>query len=207
MAESKFECHTLFVFSEFFVSENINNRTNRKKNQAALYEYLRGENLLEFTKSEFVTVKSATELSEYLWDKAADVEVGAGKITARVTAEAGEALFLNFVASKGYTVTVNGKKAELIDNDLKFLSVALEEGENEVVFTYSSPYVTYMAYGAGGALIALLAVAFVVKKTKLMDVLANFISWAGIALAFAVTAFFMIFPTCVFIIKLFALFT
>lgn len=189
-----------------FKRENTDNNTNRRMNLSELYEFLRGEDLEDFTDKEVVNVEIATELSEYLWNKAADVEVGAGKITARVTAEAGEALFLNFVASKGYTVTVNGKKAELIDNDLKFLSVALEEGENEVVFTYSSPYVTYMACGVGVALIALLAVAFVLKKTKLMDLLAKYLSGAGIALAIAVTAFFMIFPTCVFIIKLFALF-
>ena len=175
-------------------------------NLSELYEFLRGEDLEDFTDKEVVNVEIATELSEYLWNKAADVEVGAGKITARVTAEEGEALFLNFVASKGYTVTVNGKKAELIDNDLKFLSVALEEGENVVVFTYSSPYMTYMAYGAGIALVGLLAVAFVVKKTKLMDLVAKYITWAGVTLAVAVTAFFMIFPTSVFIIKLFALF-
>ena len=190
-----------------FKRENTNNNTNRRMNLSELYEFLRGEDLEDFTGEEVVNIKIATDLSEYLWSKAADVEVGAGKITARVTAEEGEALFLNFVASKGYTVTVNGKKAELIDNDLKFLSVALEEGENVVVFTYSSPYATYMAYGGAIALVGLLAVAFVVKKTKLMDVMAKYISWAGVALAVAVTAFFMIFPTCVFIIKLFALFT
>ena len=185
-----------------FVSENINNRTNRKKNQAALYEYLRGENLLEFTKSEFVTVKSATELSEYLWDKAADVEVGAGEITARVTAAAGEHLLLNFVASKGYTVTVNGKPAELIDNDLKFLSVALVEGENEVVFTYSSPYVKYAGVGFDGGVLALVLIWLVLKKTKIFQRLEGVIAWTGILLATALVAFFMLFPTCVFIVKL-----
>lgn len=190
-----------------FERENTNNSTNRRINQAKLYEFLRGEELNEFTDSQYVTVRSATELSEYLWSKAADVEVGAGKITAKVKdAQAGEALFLNFVASEGYTVTVNGKKAELIDNDLNFLSVALEEGENEVVFTYSSPYVNYMAVGAGAAIVTLVAVAFVLNKTKLMDVAAKYIAWAGVALATAVVAFFMLFPTCVFIMKLFALF-
>ena len=93
--------------------------------------------------SAYVTPATAKELSEYLWSRAAEVEVGAGKITAKTTAKEGECLFLNFVASKGYTVTVNGKTAELVDNDLKFLCVALEEGENTVVFTYSSPYLRY----------------------------------------------------------------
>ena len=185
-----------------FVRDNVGNSTNRKKNQAALYEYLRGEDLLEFTKSEFVTVKSATELSEYLWDKAADVEVSAGKITARVTAKEGEHLLLNFVASKGYTATVNGKAVSLLDNDLKFLSVALEEGENEVVFTYSSPYVGYAVFGLGGGMLAVVLLWLIMTRTKLVQYLEGVIAWAGIALAIAVVAFFMLYPTCVFIVKL-----
>lgn len=189
-----------------FERENSNNSTNRRINQAKLYKFLRGENLEEFTGSKYVTPSSATELSEYLWSKAADVKVGAGKITATVTgAQKGEALFLNFVASKGYTVTVNGKKAELIDNDLKFLSVALEEGDNVVEFTYSSPYVTYMAVGLGISVVGLLVVAFVLQKTKFMQYMEKCISLAGIILAVAVVTFFMVYPTCVFVMKLFAL--
>ena len=184
-----------------FAAPNTNNSTNRKKNQQALYRFLRGEELLSFTGSEFVTPTSATELSGYLWDKAADVEVSAGKITAKVTAEKDESLLLNFVAVKGYTVTVNGKEAELVDNDLKFLLVDLEEGENEVTFTYTSPYVRYIEVGAIVGLVMLLVVAFVVKKTKLVEKLAPIISWAGIILAVGVVTFFMLFPTGVFIAK------
>ena len=188
-----------------FPVENIDNKDNRKLNQQALYEFLRGKNLVEFTHSQFVTPTSARELSDYLWTKAAEVEVGAGVIKASVTAKKGESLFLNFVASKGYTVTVNGKAAKLEDNDLKFLAVELEEGYNEVVFTYSSPYVKYMALGAGGGLVALCAVAVVLKKTKLIETCAPVIAWAGIGLAAAVLAFFMLYPTCAFIVKLFLL--
>lgn len=184
-----------------FVAPNTNNSTNRKKNQQALYQFLRGEELLSFTGSEYVTPSSATELSQYLWNKSAEVEVSAGKITAKVTAQEGESLLLNFVASKGYSVTVNGKKAELVDNDLKFLLVDLEEGGNEVVFTYSSPYVTYMGLGLVVGLLGLMAVEFVVRKTKLVEVLAPIISCAGILLAIAVVGFFMIFPTGVFLSK------
>ena len=185
-----------------FAAENISDSTKRRENQAALYKYLRGKDLKEFTKYEYVTVKTATELSKYLWDKAADVEVGAGKIIARVTAEKGEHLLLNFVASKGYKVTVNGKAAKLLDNDLKLLSVALEEGENEVVFTYSSPYVKYAAVGLGGGALALILIWLILKKTRLFDVCSEVIAWAGILLAVAVVAFFMLYPTCVFGVKL-----
>ena len=184
-----------------FTSPNTNNKTYRKNNQQALYKFLRGEDLVEKTGNQFVTPASATELSQYLWDKAADVKVEAGKITAKVTAEKGESLLLNFVAVKGYSVTINGKKAELVDNDLKFLLVNLEEGENEVVFTYSSPYVKYALAGVIAGAVALVAVAFVLKKTKIMDKVSPVISWAGIVLSVGVVTFFMLYPTGVFMTK------
>ena len=188
-----------------FEVESISNSTNRRINQAALYQYLRGEELEPFTGSQYVTPKSATELSQYLWDKAADVEVGAGEIKARVTAVAGENLMLSFVASKGYTVTVNGKKVDPVDNDLKLLLIPLEEGENEVICTYSSPYVKYAAVGFGGGIIALLLIWLILKKTKLMSYCSGVIAWAGVLLAIAVVAFFMLYPSCVFVVKLFEL--
>ena len=152
--------------------------------------------------SQYVTPETAKELAAYLRNKSATVEVGAGKITASVTAKSGEALFMPFVASNGYEVTVNGKKVEMIENDLKLISVPLVDGENEVVITYSSPYVKYALLGLGGALVTLCAVAFVLKKTKLFDKTATVVSWMGIILSVAVTAFFMLYPTAVWTTKM-----
>lgn len=192
---------------------NEGNSSYRKANQAALYKFLRGKELSEMksvtgsAKSDVVTYETASELSEYLWERAAQIKVGAGKITARVeNASAGECLFLNFVASKGYTVTVNGKEAELIDNDIHFLSVELEEGENVVEFVYRSPYVKYMAVGAAVSIVGLCAVAFVVKKTRLVEGVAPVIKWAAVALSVVVVAFFMLYPTGAFVVKLIRLF-
>lgn len=167
-----------------------NTSANRVKNQLALYKFLGGES----NSVGSVTTNMVKSLGKDLWTRAAEVRVGAGEITATVTAEEGEYLFLNFVASKGYKVTVNGKEAELVDNDLHFLSVALEEGENVVKFTYSSPYVRYFAIGAAVSVAALLAVAFVVKKTRFMETASGVIAWTGVALAAGVVLFFMVFP-------------
>ncbi len=185
-----------------FTVENKNNSINRKLNQQALYEYLRGEDLEEKTGYSFVTPSSAAELSEYLHTKGAEVAVSAGKITAKVSATAGESLLLNFVAAKGYSVTVNGRKAKLVDNDLKFLLVELDEGENEVIFTYTSPYGKQALLGLAVGAVGLLAVWFVVKRTKITEKAAPVIAWAGIGLALAVFAFFMLFPTTVFCTKI-----
>ena len=188
-----------------FVAPNEANSTYRKQNQAALYEYLRGESLKASTGKDTVTEKAVGELCEYLWDKAADVQVGAGEITARVTAEKGEYLLLNFVASQGYRVWVNGRETTLLDNDLKFLLVELDEGENVVEFRYASPYVKYIWMGVAGALFTLAAAAALVvlqRRTGFMKYAAPVIAWAGIALGIVVVAFFMLLPSAVFATKL-----
>ncbi len=191
-----------------FKKPNELNTVYRKYNQQALYEFLRGKTLAEMqevtgsTSDSVVTPETARELSEYLWQRAVDIKVESNKITACVEkATEGETLFLNFVASKGYTVSINGESAKLIDNDLKFLSVALREGKNEVVFSYQSPYVKYMAVGGGVALIGLLVLAFIIKKTKWLERLAPVIAWTGILLGVAVVALFMLYPSVACLIK------
>lgn len=193
-----------------FAKPNVDNDGYRAENQRALVQFLCGESLYDIslkTKSEstaFVKAESVRYIQEYLKARSAtSVDVGAGKIKVKITAEKdGEALFMNFVASKGYTAYVNGKKAKLIDNDLKFLSVALEAGENVVEFVYSSPYVKYMGLGLICGLAGVVAVIFVFKKTRWTEVLAPVIYWLAIALTVAVVAFFMLFPTVVAGIKL-----
>jgi amino acid permease len=96
---------------------------------------------------------------------------------------------------------VNGKKAKLIENDLCFIQVALEEGDNEITLEYSSPYKKHVLLGVAGGIIALCLVAVIVRKTKVMDKCAPVISWAGIALGVGLVVFFMIFPTGVAISK------
>ena len=97
-------------------------------------------------------------------------------------------------------------KIKIVENDLKFLSVALEEGDNTVVFEYSSPYIKQMGVGCIVAIVGLVAVWFVVKKTKIMQATSAVIAWAGVLLTVAVVAFFMLYPTCVFLVKVFKFF-
>ena len=172
---------------------------NRTANQKALYEFLGGKPYLA---ERAVSTSETRELSEKLWSQSADLQVGAGKITATVTAQEGECLFLCFVAADGYSVTVNGKRAELIENDLHFLSVALEDGKNVVEFTYSTPYIKLAGLGVLLAAGLLAALVFVMQKTRILARIAPVISWAGIVLAAVLVAFFMAFPTLVWLYKL-----
>ncbi len=180
-----------------YVAENVSNAANRKKNQSALYAYLRGEELPK----EGITPDTVKALQAGLQSRAAQVEVSAGKITAKVTASAGEDLLLHFAAVKGYSVTVNGKKAALVENDLKLLQVDLEEGENVVVFTYTSPYIRQAVWGFGIGFVLLVVLAFVLKRTKVVEWVSPVVGWTGIVLASGVVIFFMVFPTGVFLSK------
>ncbi|MBQ3020197.1 MAG: YfhO family protein [Clostridia bacterium] len=183
-----------------FVAANENLRVNRRKNQRELYRYLM--DMPTITYDTCVTDEMVEALSKDLWTRNADVQVGKAKITANVqNAKAGESLMLSFVASEGYTVKVNGKKAKLIENDLCLIQVALEEGDNEIVLEYSSPYKKHVIVGIAGAIIALCLVAVLVHKTKVVDKCSAVISWAGIALGVGLVVFFMIFPTGVAISK------
>lgn len=181
-----------------FVAPNEANATYRVQNQSALYKFLRGKELA----GKYVEVEQVKELNEYLWSKSANLEFSAGKITARVNAEEGECLFLHFVAIDGYRVFVNGKERSLIENDLKFLSVQLDAGENVVEFVYKSPLWKWAGLGVGVSIFGLLVVAFVERKTKIVDCVAVGIAWLGVALTLAVVAFFMLFPTMTFVVKL-----
>ena len=182
------------------VDHTEENRANRVANQKALYEFLGGE---AYTADEFPSWRKTKTLSEKLNAQGVQVEVGAAKITVKANAEKdGECLFMNFVASRGYSVTVNGKRAELIDNDLKFLSVALEAGENEVIFTYTSPYPTYIAIGLAMAVLGLCVVALILKKTKWADKCSTVVACAGVVIAGAVVTLFMIYPTGICLAKL-----
>ena len=192
-----------------FEKPNEGNSDYRASNQRALYEFLRGKTLEEMrgptgsSSSNFVTPETARELSEYLWNEkaATSVDVGAGKIRAEVTAEKGECLMLSFVASDGYRVYVNGKETELVDNDLKFLCVELEEGENVVEFVYKSPYGKHMLVGLLCAVLGMAAIVLLVEKTKAVEMFSTLISRLGIFVAGAVTAFFMVYTTVVSILK------
>ncbi|MBQ4269078.1 MAG: YfhO family protein [Clostridia bacterium] len=180
-----------------FVKENT--KENRTANQKALYEFLGGT---PFTAERSVSTSETRSLCEKLRNRAADLTVGAGKITATVTAQKGECLFLNFVASDGYSVTVNGKKAKLIENDLHFLSVELENGKNVVEFTYSTPYAKLAGWGVLLAAVLLCGLALTLKKTRIFERITPVVAWAGIVLAVAVVGFFMAFPTLVWLYKL-----
>ena len=120
------------------------------------------------------------------------------------TAEKGKYLYLNYVALDGYKAFVNGKEVKMIENDIDFMLVPLEEGENEVEIVYTSPYYKFILLGIilGGLIIGICWLIYK-KKTKIFETLSLPISIVGVALAVGLILFFFIFPIGIFGYKFF----
>jgi uncharacterized membrane protein YfhO len=121
------------------------------------------------------------------------------------TAGEGEYLFLNYVSLKGHTAYVNGKKVALQENGLNMLLVPLEQGENEVVIEYRSPYITYTAVVVAVSLVALLAFAVLLTGRRRERTFARIktpVAVIAVLIVLVVVGLFMVYPTAVMIYKL-----
>ncbi|MBQ9729432.1 MAG: YfhO family protein [Clostridia bacterium] len=185
---------------EFHFSRE-NTQENSKSNMVEFVRYVTGTHYASVSPLDAETI--ARQLSE----RAAEITVGQGKISAHVESAAeGENLLMSFIATKGYKAYVNGKEVELVANDLDLIVVPLEEGENEIELIYTSPYPKYVALTTAGTIALLVAAWFVVKKTKFMEKCAPVISWCGIALGAGVVGFFFLMPFGLWCWKLIRLF-
>ncbi len=144
------------------------------------------------------------EVYDLAWQNKADFKIENGN-TFKITATAPDDdtyLFVSFVALKGHEAYVNGKKAELIDNGLNLMLLKLDNGENEVVIRYRTPYIKYAVFGLIGALLVCGLVIFIMKNKTLKRFTDGAIYVMAIALFAIVLGFFIIFPTAVFLVKL-----
>ena len=115
-------------------------------------------------------------------------------------------LFANFVAIDGFDITVNGKKAEFIENGLDLMLIKLDQGENVVVVDYHSPYIKLILLGVLAAAIVAVLVWLIKSKFKKAYLFAEkAVPIAAVALALLVFGFFIAYPSAVFVIKLFKL--
>ena len=128
------------------------------------------------------------------------------KITAKLNAEEGEYLFVNYVALVGHTAYVNGKKVEMKQNALNFILVPLEKGENHVEIVYKSPYIKLILIGLAVA-IAMVGVYLLIKFkfSKLFGKTQNILIYLGLALAAGLCLFYIVMPTGVCLFKNFKL--
>lgn len=149
-----------------------------------------------------ITDETVKAISAEAQARTGKLTLSAGKISVTANAEEGEYLFLNYIALAGHSATVNGKAVDIDDNILGFMLIPLENGENSVVVSYSSPYVKYAVFGLIAALLAGFAYFILTKKTNIFGGgFAKVIHIAALALCAVVVAIFMVFPLGVFVYK------
>lgn len=149
-----------------------------------------------------ITDETVKAISAGAQARAGKSKLSAGTISVTASAEEGEYLFLNYIALPGHRATVNGKVVDIDDNLLGFMLIPLEKGENNIVVSYSSPYVKYAVFGLIAALLVGFAYLILTKKTMLFgEGFAKVINIAALALCAVVVAVFMVFPLGVFVYK------
>ena len=149
-----------------------------------------------------ITDETVKAISAGAQARAGKSKLSAGTISVTASAEEGEYLFLNYIALPGHRATVNGKVVDIDDNLLGFMLIPLKKGENNIVVSYSSPYVKYAVFGLIAALLVGFAYLILTKKTMLFgEGFAKVINIAALALCAVVVAVFMVFPLGVFVYK------
>ena len=151
----------------------------------------------------FVVPDSAIQsLYEMASQQTVEFYTEANLIYAKLNANNGEYLFLNYVSLPGHKAYVNGVETPIEDNLLNFMLIKLQEGENEVKIVYKSPYIALIGIGACLGL-AIIGVYLLLeyKARKVMNALEPIIYWAGMLLCALVVGFYFVMPTCVFVYK------
>ncbi len=174
---------------------------SRNLSEVAVYDFLSGS----VSGKSRITASDIPELKAKLEENAVEYKLAKNEIIIpEFTAKKGQYLYLNYVDLEGYEVKVNGRKTELIENDLDFMIIELEEGVNKVTIKYKSPYYKYILFGliAGGLIVALYMalkkkMPFVLEKAEIV------IPYMAYALSAVLIAFFLVFPTFVCLYKFF----
>ena len=161
--------------------------------------------IAEYCKGYCMPLSKIQALKDLLYARKANYTIdGGNKFNVTVNADGEDCyLYMNYVAIDGFTATVNGKKVDLTDNGLKFIMVKLDQGDNQVTLEYHSPYPKLILVGVMlGAVILALVYLLLRKWKRLYGAVENVVNVSAYLLAFAVVGFFLLFPTCVFLVKL-----
>ena len=181
------------------LTDNLGSSERRRLCEVATYDFLTGKNSGKTS----ISRNDITALKNYLEPRKVEYKLAKNEIILpKITATAGQSLYLNYVDLEGYEVKVNGKKTKFVENDLDFMIIPLEEGENTVTIKYKSPYYKFIALGfiVGGLIVAL----YVLLKKKAgfaLEKAEYVIPYMAYALAAVLLLFFIVFPIFVFLYK------
>ena len=106
------------------------------------------------------------------------------------------------MAIPGYKAKINGSNANLMENQLNFIVVDLQDGQNQIDLKYNSPYIIYIIFalilGAGLAAGVIFTFKYYNKVKKLFERVADI---AADILAAGIFGFGFCYPFFLFIWK------
>ena len=119
------------------------------------------EDIYDYTYSTFITdVTKRKNMSSYYFNQTSD------GFECKIMLNQGNLVFFSVPYDKGFTAYVNGEKAEIEKVNYALSAVYVPAGDNEVVFTYKTPYLsTGIALTAAGWLVYGIYV-FIIKKNN-----------------------------------------
>ena len=98
-----------------------------------------------------------------------NIKIGTDTVSGTITLDSAKILCLSIPYSSGWSATVDGKKAELLQANTAFSALALEPGKHTVELHYHTPYLrtgAYLSAAGVAAFAALIVVTEIGRKKK-----------------------------------------
>lgn len=115
--------------------------------------------------------QASQQIADLKADTMQNVKMGKNKITGTIDLQKAKMLCISIPYSKGWSATVDGKKAELLQADTAFSALALDKGKHTIELQYHTPYLKEGAYISTAGVIAFAVLIIITEKRKKTDYL------------------------------------
>ena len=115
--------------------------------------------------------QASQQIADLKADTMQNVKIGKNKITGTIDLQKAKMLCISIPYSKGWSATVDGKKAELLQADTAFSALALDKGKHTIELQYHTPYLKEGAYISTAGVIAFAVLIIITEKRKKTDYL------------------------------------
>lgn len=117
--------------------------------------------------------QASQQIADLKADTMQNVKMGKNKITGTIDLQKAKMLCISIPYSKGWSATVDGKEAELLQADTAFSALALDKGKHTIEFQYHTPYLKEGAYISTAGVIAFAVLIIITEKRKKTDYLSS----------------------------------
>ncbi len=115
--------------------------------------------------------QASQQIADLKADTMQNVKMSENKITGTIDLQKAKILCISIPYSKGWSATVDGKEAELLQSDTAFSALALDKGKHTIELQYHTPYLKEGAYISAAGVIAFAVLIIITEKRKKTDYL------------------------------------